>query len=271
MMKQGHISVIMATYNCADTLRQSVDSVLAQTYTDFKFIICDDCSTDDTYSILKQYEADYPDKFLIIKNEKNSKLPFSLNHCLKYADGEYCARMDGDDYIAPDRFEKQVEFLKNNPDIQLVGCALQTFDDEKGMGRVIYCREYPEKLHLLDAPCFPHAAIMTYTSVYNALGGYTVSKRTVRSQDYDLWFRFFAKGFKGANLQEPLYFMREDEFSFLRRKPRLYLWLMVTKWKGYRLLKFPLKYYWHILLPLVALFRNETRKIKAKMSLNNKK
>lgn len=270
-MKKGHISVIMATYNCAETLKASIDSVLAQTYKDWKFIICDDCSTDNTYSVLKEYEVNYPDKFIIIKNEKNSKLPFSLNHCLKYADGEYCARMDGDDYISPERFEKQVEFLKANPDVHLVGCALQVFDDEKGLGRVICCKEKPDKFDLLDSPCFPHAAIMTYTRVYKELGGYTVSKRTVRSQDYDLWFRFFAKGYKGANLQEPLYFMREDEFSYLRRKPQLYLWLMVTKYKGYRLLNFPIRYYWHILLPLIALFRNEWRKIKAKISLKNSK
>ncbi|MBE6809955.1 MAG: glycosyltransferase [Ruminococcaceae bacterium] len=269
-MKKGHISVIMATYNCADTLSQSIDSILAQTYTDWKFIICDDCSTDNTYSILKQYEEQYPDKFLIIKNEKNSKLPFSLNHCLKYADGEYCARMDADDYVTADRFEKQVNFLKENPDYHLVGCALQTFSDDKGLGRIVYCTENPDKFSLLDSPCFPHAAIMTYTKVYNELGGYTVSPRTVRAQDYDLWFRFFAKGFKGTSLREPLYFMREDENSFLKRRARQYLWLMVTKWKGYRLLKFPLKCYWHILLTLAALFRNEFRKIKARISIGKK-
>lgn len=269
-MKKGHISVIMATYNCENTLKQSIDSILAQTYTDWKFIICDDCSTDNTYGVLREYQDRYPDKFLIIKNDVNSKLPYSLNHCLKYADGEFCARMDGDDYVAPDRFEKQVAFLREHPEIQLVGCALQTFDEEKGLGRIIYCKEHPEKLNLLDTPCFPHAAIMTYTQVYRDVGGYTVSPRTVRSQDYDLWFRFFAKGFRGANLQEPLYFMREDENAFLRRKPRLYLWLVVTKWKGYRLLKFPIKYYWRILLPIAALFRNELRKLKARRSLKKK-
>ena len=261
-IKEGHISVIMATYNCAGTLKASIDSILAQTYEDWKFIICDDCSTDNTYEVLKGYEQEYPDKFLIIKNEKNSKLPFSLNHCLEYADGEFCARMDGDDYVSPERFEKQVKFLRENPDTQLVGCALQVFD-ENGPGRIIHCKEEPNKFDLLDKPCFPHAAIMTYTSVYKELEGYTVSPRTVRAQDYDLWFRFFGKGFRGKNLAEPLYFMREDAEAFLRRKPKQYLWLVVTKWKGYRLLKFPVRYYWHILLTLIAMIRNEFRKLNA--------
>ena len=133
------------------------------------------------------------------------------------------------------------------------------------------CEKYPDKFSLRFGPCFSHASIMTYTKVYNEIGGYTVSKRTMRSQDYDLWFRFFAKGFIGANLQEPLYFFREDENAFLRRKPNLYLWAMVTRWKGFRLLNYPIKYYWRVLTPFVALFRNEVRKFKAKMSLNNKK
>ena len=268
-MKKGHISVIMATYNCADTLKESIDSILTQTYTDWKFIICDDCSTDNTYDILKEYEQEYPDKFLIVRNEENSKLPFSLNHCLKYADGEFCARMDGDDYVSPERFEKQVKFLQENPDTHLVGCNLQVFDDN-GLGRIVNCKEEPDKFDLLDTPCFSHAAIMTYTSVYKELGGYTVSPRTVRAQDYDLWFRFFAKGFKGKNLQEPLYFMREDTKAFLRRKPKQYLWLMVTKWKGYRLLKLPVWYYWHILLTLLAMIRNEFRKLKVTLFNKNK-
>ena len=71
-MNKGEISILMAVYNCADTLRQSIDSVLAQTYTDWKMIICDDCSTDDTPIIINEYKERHPDKFVIIKNEINS-------------------------------------------------------------------------------------------------------------------------------------------------------------------------------------------------------
>lgn len=269
-MIDGQISVIMSVYNCGELVRQSIDSILAQTYTNWKFIICNDCSTDNTAEILQEYADNYPDKFLIINNQKNSRLAASLNHCLKYADGEFCARMDGDDYVASDRFEKQVKFLREHPQINLVGTLMQTFDREGNLGSIISYEKYPDKFSLRFGPCFSHASIMTYTNVYNEIGGYTVSKRTMRSQDYDLWFRFFAKGFVGANLQEPLYFFREDENAFLRRKPNLYLWAMVTRWKGFRLLKYPIKYYWRILTPFIALFRNEVRKLKAKISLNKK-
>lgn len=270
-MIKGQISVIMAVYNCGELVRTSIESILAQTYTNWKMIICNDCSTDNTVGIINEYAEKYPDKFLIIHNNKNLRLAASLNHCLEYSDGEFCARMDGDDYVAPDRFEKQVNYLRKHPEIDLVGTFMQTFDDNGNLGRIIPYQEFPKKEILRFGPCFAHASIMTYTKVYNEVEGYTVSQRTMRSQDYDLWFRFFAKGFKGANIQEPLYFFREDANAFLRRKPRLYLWAVVTRFKGFKLLKYPLKYYIYVLSPIIALFRNEMRKLRAKTTLNKEK
>ena len=259
-MKTGEISVLMAVYNCSGTIRQSIDSVLCQTYKNWKLIICDDCSTDNTLAIIEEYAAYYPEKFLIIKNKKNSKLAYSLNHCLKYADGEFCARMDGDDYIASNRFEKQIQYLRDHPDIQLVSTWMQVFN-EFGLGRIVKYKEFPDKTDLRRGPCFAHATIMLYTYVYKELGGYTVSPRTVRAQDYDLWFRFFAKGYKGANMQEALYYVREDANSFIRRKPQLYLWATVTRWKGFRTVKMPLKYYPWVFAALPAMVGNEVRKL----------
>lgn len=263
-MEKGKISVLMAVYNCSDTIRESIDSILKQTYSNWQFIICDDCSTDDTLTIVNEYAKNYPDKFIVIQNERNSKLAYSLNHCLQYAQGEFCARMDGDDYVSPNRFEKQIEYLRKHPDIHLVSTWMQTFND-KGYGRVVKYKELPNKTDLRKSPCFAHATIMVYTDVYKRLGGYTVSPRTVRSQDYDLWFRFYANGFRGANLQEALYYVREDENSFMRRKTKLYLWAVVTKAKGFRAVKMPAKYYPYILLPLVGLVGNELRKAKVKL------
>lgn len=127
----------------------------------------------------------------MIRNEKNSRLSFTFNHCLEYATGTFVARMDADDYIAPNRFEKQITYLKSHKDIQLVGTLMQTFNDDGEFGKVITYKKHPNKYDLRVGPVFSHASIMTYKSVYDKLGGYTVSKRTVRSQDYDLWFRFF--------------------------------------------------------------------------------
>ena len=65
------VSVIMATYNCQETISKSIDSVVRQTYYDWEFIICDDCSTDQTYNILLSYQERYPEKIVVLKNEVN--------------------------------------------------------------------------------------------------------------------------------------------------------------------------------------------------------
>ena len=160
-MNKGEISVLMAVYNCAGTVRDSIDSILAQTYTNWKMIICDDCSTDETLDVLREYKKRFPEKFIIITNKKNSKLAYSLNHCLKYAEGEYCARMDGDDRCLPERFEKQIEFLRNHPEYDLVGTAMQRFD-ESGFGMINYSVDNPDYYTLRRAVPYHHATILTY-------------------------------------------------------------------------------------------------------------
>ena len=270
-MNKGEISVLMAVYNCEKTIRQSIDSVLAQTYTNWKLIICDDCSDDKTYEIICQYSEEYPGRFIIIKNDVNSKLPYTLNKCLKYVEGEYCARMDGDDYISCARFEKQVAYLKNHPQIDLVGTNMRVFYDDGELGREIKYKDFPSKYDLRRGPCFAHASIMTYPRVYHTLGGYTVSKRTERCEDLDLWFRFFEKGFNGANIQEDLYYVRENRLSYLRRKPITYIRAFQTRLIGYKKINMPMKYYPSVVLPLVAMFGNEARKIKASLKAIIKK
>ena len=101
------ISILMGIYNCADTLSRAIDSIVNQTYTNWELILCDDGSVDSTYEIAKQYQNKYPDKIVLLKNEKNIQLAATLNHCLEYATGKYISRMDGDDESTPDRFEKQ--------------------------------------------------------------------------------------------------------------------------------------------------------------------
>ena len=96
----ARISVLMGVYNCASTLPEALDSLYSQTYKDFKIILCDDGSQDNTYKIAKEYVEKY-DNIVLISNGKNKGLNYTLNHCLEYADTEYCARMDGDDISLP--------------------------------------------------------------------------------------------------------------------------------------------------------------------------
>ncbi len=248
-MENEKVSVIMGIYNCADTLPEAIESIVYQTYSDWELIMCDDNSTDNTYEVAKEYGEKYPDKIILIKNEKNSRLAFTLNHCLKYATGKYIARMDGDDKCVLDRFEKQIKYLKSHPGIDLVSTAMQRFDGEK-LGSVDSKLLHPDKFTLRKTVPFNHATLMTYKYVYDKLNGYTVAERTKRGQDYDLWFRFFAEGFNGDNMPEPLYWVREDEAAIRRRTAKERREAFQTTKIGYKLLEYPK---WWIIRPFIMM------------------
>lgn len=205
----------MAIYNCAPTLKEAIDSLYAQTYNNFKLVLCDDASTDNTYEIAKQY-AEKHDNIVLIQNEKNMKLAYSLNRCLEYADTEYVARMDGDDISLPTRFEKQIKFLDNHPEYAVVSCPMIYFDEtgDWGFGK---SNPTPDKNSFKKGPPHAHAPSMVRTAVMNEVKGYTVSNRLTRGQDYYLWYKIYKAGYQGYNLQEHLYKMRDDKNAMARR------------------------------------------------------
>ena len=205
------ITVLMGIYNCAATLSEALDSLINQTYKSFKIILCDDGSSDNTYQIAKRY-ADKYDNIILIKNERNMKLAATLNHCLKYADTEYIARMDGDDISLPTRFEKEINFLDAHPEYALVSCPMIHFD-EKGEWKRGKAIEKPTKESFRIASPFCHAPVMIRTSVLKAVDGYTVALKTERMEDYYLWYKIYKAGYIGYNLQEHYYKMRDDKIS----------------------------------------------------------
>lgn len=231
------VSVIMATYNCAATVEKALDSILAQTYENWVMIICDDGSTDHTPKILNRYKAQYPDKFVLLRNETNRKLPYSLNHCLEHVETELVARMDGDDWSAPDRFQKQVSFLKEHPEYDLVGTGVAVSDGEKKIASIIKT-PVPTKKTMLRQNAFSHATIMTYKRVYDELGGYSLDPTVIRVEDVDLWCRFLAKGFKGYNLPDELYVILENIDAVKRRTLQARLNGARTRCRGYKLMGF---------------------------------
>ena len=216
-MSNPDISIIMGIYNCADTLDEAIESILNQTYTNWIMIMCDDASTDNTYLVAEKYVKKYPDKFILIKNEKNMGLNYTLNHCLKYADTKYVARMDGDDVSLPERFEKEVIFLEENPEYSIVSTQMEYFDERGVFGESKNSGEAFRENIVKGTP-FCHAPCMVRRDAYDAVGGYSVSKRLLRVEDYEMWVKMYAKGFKGYNLPEVLYKMRDDQNATKRRK-----------------------------------------------------
>ena len=211
------ISVIMGIYNCAKTLPEALDSLLAQTVQDFEVILCDDGSTDETYDVADQYRKKHPEKIVLLKNEKNEGLNHTLNVCLKAAKGQYIARMDGDDRCLADRFEKELRVLEEEPSISFVSSDMCYFDETGTWGRISHPAD-PERKDFLHGTPFCHAPCMVRRQAYETVGGYTEDKRLLRVEDYNLWMKMYEKDFRGKNIHEPLYEMRDDRNAYSRRK-----------------------------------------------------
>lgn len=263
------ISVIMACYNCEKTVRKAIDSILVQTYKNWIMICCDDGSTDHTLQILNQYKDLYPDRFVIIQNTGNKKLPYSLNHCLEYVNTELVARMDADDWCKPERFEKQVAFLLEHPEYDLVGTGIEVNDGEKKIASIVKI-PIPTKYTMLQQNAFSHATIMTYKRVYDALHGYSLDPSVLRVEDVDLWCRFLAADFKGYNIQEELYVILENEDAIKRRTLQARINSAKTRNRGYRLMGFKgLVCYQPYLIVLKAFVPTGLYRIVHKWKLNH--
>ena len=114
------ISIILPAYNAEKYLKEAIDSILAQTYTNFELIVINDGSTDKTEEIILSYQDS---RIRYIKNEKNLKLIRTLNKGIGLAKGKYIARMDADDISLPHRLKEEVEFMEAHPNIGEIGRA----------------------------------------------------------------------------------------------------------------------------------------------------
>ena len=182
------ISVLMSVYNGERYVREAVESMLNQTFTDYEFIIVDDGSTDSTWQILQGYAASEP-RVVLVRNETNVGLTGSLNKGLDLARGEYIARMDADDVSLPHRLAAQVAFLDGSPEVGVVGSAVQVIDANGSPGDVW---RYPTTHALiLWSLCFhagiAHPAAVFRKGVVERVGGY--DERFAQAQDRDLWQR----------------------------------------------------------------------------------
>lgn len=253
------VSVIMGIYNCEKTLEQAIDSLLGQTFTNWELIMCDDYSSDRTFDIALMYKEKYPDKIILLKNKQNLKLAATLNNCLKVARGKYIARMDSDDIAIPERFEIQVDFLDEHNDIAVVGGAAK-ISDGKDITSIRYLKENPKIDDVMFGPPFIHPTIMMRKCTYDYLGGYTVAKRTQRGQDWDMWFRFFAAGYKGVNLQKPLLIYHESKSDMKKRTLKAAFGCSKNAFYGYKALNLPKWKFIFIIKPIVSYFIPESIK-----------
>lgn len=234
------ISVLMGAYNCAETIGKSIESIQAQTVTDWELIICDDGSSDNTIEIVKEYQNN-DDRIVLIQNDKNRGLSYTLNHCLEVAKAEYCARMDGDDLCAPNRFEIQIKFLEEHPEYSFVSSTMKRFDEKGYYDEPVIGDGYePTNMSFVKGSPFCHAPVMIKKEAYDAVDGYRVRPETLGVEDYDLWFRLYAKGYKGFMLENPLYDMFDGRGAAKRRTFKRRMNEAWVRKEGYKALKIPM-------------------------------
>jgi len=223
----------MGTYNDhKKQAAQAIDSVLNQTFQDFEFLICDDGSKAAFYQWLRKYCRKDP-RIMLLRNQGNRGLAAALNRCLRHAAGTYIARMDADDIAMPKRLEKQAAFLRQHRQYALVGSNAELIGPHGVWGK---CRmeEVPQKKSFLSTSPFIHPTVIIRREVLEELNGYCESPKILRAEDYDLFMRLYAKGYRGYNLQEILYAYREDMHAYAKRKYRYRINECRVRYHGFR-------------------------------------
>jgi glycosyltransferase involved in cell wall biosynthesis len=203
---QPVISVVMPVYNGQLFLKEAIDSILNQTYQNFELLVYNDGSTDKTEEILLKYEKQ--DRRVIFFNDKNNKgYGRRLNEGLKKAKGKYIARMDHDDISLPDRFEQQLSFMEENPEVIVCG----SFYEELGTGRVVNLPENDEdiKLKLLAITPFCHPSVMFRAEIFKKYN-LCYSTDHMPAEDHALWVDLASYG-AYFNLSIPLFQYRIHE------------------------------------------------------------
>lgn len=206
MNQKPDISVIMSVFNGEDYLEEALKSIIAQSFKFWELIAVNDCSSDGTADILLKY-ANLDPRIKLITNEKNLKLPSSLNKALVAAQGKYIARMDSDDICLPDRLLKQFEYMETHPDTDISSCRFMTLKNDKaasggGGGKTDF--ESVKALLLLTNPIL-HPGVMAKSSVLKNLR-YDASLTC--TEDLELWARAASSGCKIAIQNEYLMLYR---------------------------------------------------------------
>ena len=210
------ISVIMPVYNAGKYLRDAIDSILNQTFSEFELFIIDDKSTDNSLEIIKTYKDN---RIILIEKPINTGYTDSLNMTIKLARGKYIARMDADDMSVKDRFQKQYDYMEANPNLLLLGSYYQIIGKEKVFK---YPTSYEAiKVFSLTQNPVPHPTALIRASV---LREYNLSynKNFEPAEDFELWTRIINIG-RVENLADICLYYRqhEEQISNIKRERQL--------------------------------------------------
>jgi glycosyltransferase involved in cell wall biosynthesis len=209
MIPETQVTVLMPVYNASEFLREAVDSILAQTFSDFEFVIVNDGSTDDSEIILNSYN----DPRIRIIHQSNGGVSSALNTGLQHSRGKYVARFDADDICLPDRLQLQYEFITSHPEYVMVGSDADYVNEK---GEFVFHYSSPgytdEEIRtvIYGRNPFIHSALFFVKDVILSCGGYDINAHTF--EDHLLWVKVITRG-KVCNFRESLIRVRLNPAS----------------------------------------------------------
>ncbi|WP_304304683.1 glycosyltransferase [Pseudacidovorax intermedius] len=227
------VSVLIPAYNAEKYIRESLQSILFQSFKDLEIILVNDGSVDRTFELASDLAAS--DARLKVYSVPNSGIVNALNQGLRHCSGEYIARMDADDIAHPDRLKLQYEFMADNPHCAALGSWYEQFGEKSGI------KKYPRsnigcQAMLFFEPCFGHPSVMMKRSALARLGEKPYNIDFEYAEDYALWCSLARIGSLG-NSAAPLLRYRTHPNQIASRKAEqqqsAHLAIAVKKWKEY--------------------------------------
>ncbi|WP_185976583.1 glycosyltransferase family 2 protein [Catenovulum sediminis] len=194
------MSILMPVKNVEPYISECMDSILKQTYSKFEIIVVDDHSTDMTADIVKQY-ANNDARVKLVKAQESGFVA-ALNLGLEYCSCNLIARMDGDDIAREDRFQIQMDFMENNPDVDVCGSWIELFGQKTEVWHYRQFDSHIKSLMMFKRSGFGHNAVIVRKKVYDA---FKYESAFEFCEDYRLWCQLATKStFKFHNIQMPL-------------------------------------------------------------------
>lgn len=218
MSQSPLITVLMPCYNAMPFLKEALDSIVNQTYTNLEILCINDGSTDATREVLDDY-ASKDSRIRVIHNEENIKLIRTLNKGIDLASGEYIARMDADDISELNRIEIQLNFLLKNPNIDIVSSAFRRISEQgEVIGEVIIRQTLQLSCHFSSFFYVPfhHGPMMSKAAVLKS-NHFLDESYALHTEDYELFSRLVSNGVKVNNIRERLYRVRINSQSVSRK------------------------------------------------------
>lgn len=215
------VSVVMSVYNGLPYLEEAVQSILEQTFEDFELIIINDGSADGSKALL-EHLAGSDDRIRLLHQE-NQGLIASLNRGVDIARGKYIARMDADDISYPERLERQVDFLNNQPDVGILGTQVETIDTNGTVQKQFSFPTDPAVVawRLMFECCLTHPSIMMRRSLASGLNGY--AEDALHAEDYELYTRALLCT-NIVNLPDTLHQLRRWDGTITATKRDIQIW-----------------------------------------------